>query len=217
MEEGNVIVVLNPDLLNVPYASDFPPSLDGFGESFHLEDIEEQSPIALTVSGGITPEMPIVFPGMSFASGSKVSIPSSPFSISQAGGCEPSPTFPTQDPLIVPSRVSPALEESTATPLERIAGISTQATTNTPLLVSSHPSTTLIMFDRETSVPKEVASVIFCILDIHNSSSSWQCASSSCQGGSFRGPHSHREEAFNSIVCNLQNILSLVNSCVIGI
>lgn len=47
-------------------------------------------PLASTISGGVTLNLPFVFPVVSFASGTRVSIPSSPFSISPTGGGEPS-------------------------------------------------------------------------------------------------------------------------------
>lgn len=80
-DEGDDIVTLNPKLLTVP--ATVPDSFLSFEtseESPRVEDIEEPlimhgSPITSTTSGGVIPDLPSVFPTISPASESRVSVP----------------------------------------------------------------------------------------------------------------------------------------------
>lgn len=76
-----------------------------------VKHVEETSvvlglPLASTISCGVTLDLLFFFPAVSLASGSRVSIPSSPFSISPTGGGEPFLTFFEENPLI--DQVSPS-------------------------------------------------------------------------------------------------------------
>lgn len=94
------MVFLKPDLLVGSSLAEVPfPSFDAFVGSPQPKPVEEtaavsSSPLASTVLGGVTLDLPFNFPTMSLtptmsmASGSKVSIPSSPFSISPSRGEE---------------------------------------------------------------------------------------------------------------------------------
>lgn len=107
LEGDDFVCVLNLDLFNGPPMKGLPSLLDSFGNSFHLEDVDEPSLTALTTSGGDTLELPFIFSNLAFTSRSKVSIPSLPFSTSPKGGEESSPTLPIGNLQTSPPSGSP--------------------------------------------------------------------------------------------------------------
>lgn len=88
------------------------PSFNISGESPQVGGIEEpiigsRLPLVSTISGGITPDLPFIFPIVSPASEISVSIFSSPFSIFLTRGSEPFLTFLEEYPFAGPTQASP--------------------------------------------------------------------------------------------------------------
>lgn len=150
LDEDEVIETLNLDFQGAPpiTLSGFLCLFDAFRESFQVEDAEgpstrtthvaSGSPIALTILGRIILKMhciPILSPMGSLGidvSGSRVSIPSPPFSVSLTGGGEPSQTFPVDHPLIESPRALPNQEDIVVPPSHQSSSAQVNATTPFP-------------------------------------------------------------------------------------
>lgn len=99
------------------------------------------SPIASTISGGVTLDLPFVFPTISPTNGSKVSISSSPFNISPAGGGELSLTFPEENPPTDSSQVPLVQGDDVELPSNQQAGVNESIPLIVPLrLVQGAPT-----------------------------------------------------------------------------
>lgn len=84
LEGNDFVFVLNPDFFNEPPMSGIPSSLTTLVTRFILKMLV--SHLLRSRQGGDTPVLPFIFPNLYFASGSRVLIPSSPFSTSPGGG-----------------------------------------------------------------------------------------------------------------------------------